>query len=274
LGESEFERKRLSLSINSNTPALIALENIGNVSNSLQTSIQRLSSGLKINSAADDPSGLVESQQLGFQLAGVGQALSNTQDAANLSKTADAGLSQIDSILQQIRSLAVSAASSATATPTQLQAQQSQISSAIQSIDNIANSTEWGNIQLLNGTAGVQSTISDTTDVGGMFVGSTIGGMTPANGTVTLSLTQAATQTTLITNQAFTGMTAIVPAGSFSINGTSFSADGASQTVQDVITEINNASSSTGVVASAVANGGNVSIQLQSANSGINYHNN
>ena len=242
--------------------------NVSNVTDSLDTNIQRLSSGLKINSAGDDPSGLVRSQQFGFQISGVGQALSNTQDAANLSKTADSGLSQIQSILQQIRSIAVSAANYASSTPIQLAANQSQINSALQSIDSIANNTEWGNVQLLNGTAGVKANISDPNDVVGMFVGSTIGGMAPANGTVTLSLTSAATQSTLTTNQAFTGLNAIVPAGSFSLNGMSFAADGVAQTVQDVINEVNQASYSTGVVASAVPNGANVSIQLQAANYG------
>ena len=261
----------MSLSINTNSSALLALDNLTGVSTALQTNIERLSSGLKINSPADNPSGMVESTQLGFQIAGVGQALSNTQDAANLSKTADSGLSQIETILQQLRTVAVSAANGATLTPTDLQAQQSQISSGIQSLDTIANNTEWGNIQLLNGTAGVKSNISDTSDIVGMFVGSTIGGMTPANGAVTLSLTQAATQTSLTTDQSFAGLNAIVPGGSFSINGMSFSADGSTQTVQNVMNEINNASYATGVVATAVPNGGHISIQLQSANYGSKY---
>jgi flagellin len=245
--------------------------NVSATTKKMDTNIQRLSSGLKISSSGDNPSGMIESSQLAKQIAGIGQAISNSQDAANLSKTADSGLSQIESILQNIRTVAVSAANNATTTPTSLQADQSQINSAIQAIDGIANSTEWGNVQLLNGTAGVKSSISDTSDVVGMFVGSTIGGMAPANGAVTVTLTQQASQTYLTANQPFTGTNAIVPAGSFSVNGTSFSADGSTQTVQDVINEVNNSSGSTGVVATAVGSAGNTYIQFRSANYGSNY---
>lgn len=261
----------MSISLNTNQSALLAIDNLDTVSQNLQTNVQSLSSGLKINSPSDDPSGMIEAQELGFQLAGIGQAMTNTQDAMNLAKTAGSGLQQIAAVLQQIRTLTEAAANNATSSPTQLAAQQSQIASAISSIDDIANNTEWGNLQLLNGTAGVDATVSDTGDVVGMFVGSTIGGMAPAAGPITLTLTQSASQTTLTTNQPFTGLNAIVPAGSFSINGTSFSADGVTQTVQDVINEINDQSNTTGVVASAVPNGAGVSVQLQAANYGSNF---
>jgi flagellin-like hook-associated protein FlgL len=137
------------LQINSNASAMMALTNVNTVSDQLQQNIARLSSGLKITGPGDNPAGFVSAQQMGFQLAGIGQALNNTQDAVNLMKTADGGLSQIQNILQQLRTVALTAANYATSSTSSLQADQAQITSGLQSIDRIANSTEWGNTQLL-----------------------------------------------------------------------------------------------------------------------------
>ncbi len=261
----------MSLSINTNLAALTALNNVNDVSTQLNTSIERLSSGLTINSAGDNPAGLVITQNMAGQLSGISQALSNSQNAVNLAKTADGGLSSIENLLQQIRSIAVAAANNASQSQGELQADQAQITSAIQSIDSIASNTSWAGQNLLDGSAGVQSAVSDITDIAGINVTNPIGGQPIGSGPVTVQVTTMATQTTLTTNQAFTGTGAVVPAGAFSINGYTFTSDGATTTVQSVLDAINGESNETGVDATAVANGAGVSIQLQSTQYGSNF---
>ena len=77
----------MSFRINTNVSALNALDNLNNVASNVAKSIEKLSSGLRINNAADDPSGLVISEGLRAQIDGLNQAISNSQDATNLIKT-------------------------------------------------------------------------------------------------------------------------------------------------------------------------------------------
>src|SRR5450755_3446169 len=99
----------MSLQINTNVTALDALRNLTNASNAVAGSIQKLSSGLRINQAADDPAGLIISESLKAQISGTNQAISNAQDATNVIKTADGALSTVNSLLVSIRQLAVHA---------------------------------------------------------------------------------------------------------------------------------------------------------------------
>ena len=99
----------MGLRINTNVVALGALNNLQKASASVAGSIQKLSSGLRINSGADDPAGLTISEGLKAQIDGLNQAISNTQDAQNVIKTADGGLSQVNDLLRGIRQLALHA---------------------------------------------------------------------------------------------------------------------------------------------------------------------
>src|SRR5215471_14954123 len=100
----------MSLRINTNVTALNALRNLDQTSTEVGTSIERLSSGLRINTAADDPAGLIISEGLRSQVDGLNQAISNSQDANNLIKTAEGGLTEVNTLLRSIRQLAVHAA--------------------------------------------------------------------------------------------------------------------------------------------------------------------
>jgi flagellin len=104
-----------------------------------------------------------------------------------------------------------------------------------------------------------------------MFMGPSIAGLPPANGAVTVQVTTQATEASLTTNQTFTGTSAIMPQGAFSINGYTFNADGTTTTLQGVVNAMNAASFQTGVAATIVPNGGNFSIQLQSTQYGAKY---
>jgi flagellin len=98
---------RMSLMINTNVQAMSAHQNLVNTENSMSKSMQRLSSGLRINSAADDAAGLTISQALTGQVNGLDQAQRNAQDGVSLVQTADGSLNDVQQMLQRIRELAV-----------------------------------------------------------------------------------------------------------------------------------------------------------------------
>src|SRR5579871_1758956 len=100
----------MAFTINTNVTAMDALRNLDNNANMMSQSITRLSTGLRINSGADDPAGLIVSEQYKAQISGLNQAIQNSQNGVNMSKTADGALSEIGSLLQSARTLAVAAA--------------------------------------------------------------------------------------------------------------------------------------------------------------------
>jgi len=148
--------------INTNVSSLIAQQNLARSQQSLQTSLQRLSTGLKINTGADDPAGLIASQGLKAQISGIQQGINNSQQATNVISTADGALSQIENLLQTIDGLIVQSANSGALSSSEISANQVQVDSAVQSITRIANSTTFDGLQLLDGgldfvTSGVSS---------------------------------------------------------------------------------------------------------------------
>src|SRR5436190_18972170 len=103
-----------------------ALANLSRTNVEMQGSITRLSSGLRINSAADDPAGLIISEGMRAQIKGLDQAVRNSQDAINMSKTAEAAMDEVQRLLRDIRGLAVSSANTAVSDAAVLQANQTQ----------------------------------------------------------------------------------------------------------------------------------------------------
>lgn len=258
----------MSLRINTNTQALNALRNLGVTDSELGASITRLSTGLRINRAGDDPAGLIISEGMRAQLKGIDQAIRNSQDAVNMTKTAEAALDEVQRLVRNLRALSVASANTAVVDSASLQANQSQIRSTLQSIDRIAEQTAWGNKKLLDGTAGAIANVTDLTNVSGIYMSGTFGGEPIINGSVQIQKTTAATKATTTLGKVFAaGTTVVTTSGSFVINGYSISSTGA-ETVNSLVAKINNISSSTGVVASVVASGAGVGIQLQSTTYG------
>jgi flagellin len=148
--------------INTNVSALIAQRGLQQSESSLQTSLQRLSTGLRINSGGDDPAGLIASQGLQSEIAGINSAISNSTQATNVISTADGALSEVSSLLQTIKGLVVESANTGALSPTEIAANQLEVDSAVQSITRIANTTTFDGLQLINGnldyvTSGVNS---------------------------------------------------------------------------------------------------------------------
>ena len=100
----------MGLQINTNVAAMNAYRNLSGTQNAMSTSLERLSSGLRINRAADDAAGLAISEKLRAQTSGLNQATSNAQDGISLIQTAEGALNETHSILQRMRQLAVQSA--------------------------------------------------------------------------------------------------------------------------------------------------------------------
>lgn len=115
-------------------------------------SAARLASGMRINQASDDPAGLVISESLRQQISGVTQAIRNTTDAINVAGTADGGLAEAQRLVQNIRSTAVRAANAATTDPAAAQAYSMEIQYSLQALDNLAETTQFGDTNLLDGS--------------------------------------------------------------------------------------------------------------------------
>jgi len=154
----------MGLDIVSNNMATEASNNISTNEANMQSSLQKLSSGYQINSAADDASGYVISQHLQAQIGGFQQAQANTQAGINVVQTADGALNEVSTILQRINTLAVQSANTSATDGTAQQAAQDEVNQALTSIANIAQTTVYGDNQLLvNGTS---SNVNFTFQVG------------------------------------------------------------------------------------------------------------
>jgi flagellin len=144
----------MGLRINTNVASLNAQRNLRNTRGSLQKTLEKLSSGQRINRAGDDAAGLAISENLKAQIRGLKQADRNAQDGVSLVQIAEGGLSEISSILIRLRELAVQAASD-TIGPTERKFLNVEFEQLTQEVDRIANATEFNKVSLLNGTGAV-----------------------------------------------------------------------------------------------------------------------
>jgi flagellin len=243
----------MSLSLNLNASALNTHDALAATNSALSNSIAKLSSGYKINSAADDPAGLVISENLRAQMSGLTQAVANSQDGVNLVKTAEGALTQVNTLLTSMRALAVHAANAGANSASAISADQAQIASAIQSLNNISANTAFGNQKLLNGSGGQTFTVLNPSAVTSATVGTGAGSVFAGKtGAVNITAT-AATQTKVTGGVTYaTAGTALAANDTIYVNGTKIGDFTTSNKASDVVTAINNQSSSTGVTAAFV----------------------
>ena len=142
----------MSLIINHNLSALNTHRNLSVSGNSMSKSIEKLSSGYKINVGADDPSGLIISEQLRSQISGLERAVRNSSEAFNLIGIAEGALNEMNTILKKMRALAIHAANSGVTSPEQVSADQAEMDSGIETLNRIANTTRYSDQYLLNGS--------------------------------------------------------------------------------------------------------------------------
>ncbi|MEQ1660064.1 MAG: flagellin, partial [Hylemonella sp.] len=139
--------------INTNISSLTAQRNQGSSQASLATSIQRLSSGLRINSAKDDAAGLAISERFTSQIRGLNQAARNANDGISLAQVAEGALGSASNILQRVRELAVQSAN-ATNSASDRQALNQEVGQLVAELDRIAQTTEFNGQKILDGTFG------------------------------------------------------------------------------------------------------------------------
>jgi len=144
----------MAIYVNTNIASLNAQRNLATSTDSLKTSLQRLSSGLRINSAADDPAGMAISQTMTVQINGNNQGIRNANDGISLAQTAEGALGQIQNNLQTIRQIAVQAANG-TISNTNRSQLQTQVDQLTQEISRIVQTTNFNGTMLLSGGANI-----------------------------------------------------------------------------------------------------------------------
>ena len=142
--------------INSNLPSLNAQRNLNKSQDGLNNSLQRLSSGLRINSAKDDAAGLAIANRFTSQIRGLDQAVRNANDAISLSQTAEGAMDESGNILQRIRELSIQSANSTNSAQDRLSLQ-SEVNQLVSEMDRIAETTTFNGLKLLDGSFSAQS---------------------------------------------------------------------------------------------------------------------
>jgi len=237
--------------INTNIPSIIAQSNLGRSSNDLATRLQRLSTGLRVNRGADDPAGLIVSERLRSEMKGIQQAIDNSERASSVIATTESYLAEVSDLLNSIKGLIVQAANTGGLSREEIEANQLQIDSAIESITRISNTASFAGLQLLNGsldylTSGVAASAINGVSVFGAQFGSN------PNVPVEVQVVASAQTATLFfsgPSGAITSSVTIEVAGSLGVQSISFVSG---TTLGGVVTAINQLRETTGVSASLV----------------------
>jgi flagellin len=182
--------------INTNVTSLIAQNVLAKNNSQLNTSLERLSTGLKINSGVDDPAGLIASEDLKAEQTGIQTALNNAQQAGNIIGTAEGGLTEVSSLLNQLQGLVGQAANSGGLSSDQVAADQLQVDSILSTINRISGGTSFQGQKLLDGTLAYTTSGVTAGTVSGVQINAAL---LPANATenVVVGVTQSARTATL-----------------------------------------------------------------------------
>ena len=236
----------MSSVINTNVASLNAQRNLSSSQTSLNTSIQRLSSGLRINSAKDDAAGLAISDRMNSQIKGMNQATRNANDGVSMAQTAEGALSSSGDMLQRIRELAVQSSNSSNSASDR-KALQTEVSQLTSELNRIASTTEFNGTKLLDGTMGTAN----------FQVGANANqliSMTGSNFSTSVYGNNTTTTDGLIDSGTIVGGT-----GAMVINGSQGTATidiSANSTAKDAAAAINNKSADSGVTATATTSAG------------------
>jgi len=239
--------------INTNINSLAAINALNANQAALSTSLERLSTGLKINSGKDDPAGLIASNSLQSEIAGINQAIDNSQQAGNVLNTADGALNETSSLLLQLQSLNNQAANSGALSPAELAANQLQVDSILNSINRISNTTSFNGIQLLNGSLDYTNSGVNAADINNLQVNAA---QVPQGGSVNIAVQVLASAKLGTLNFAASGIgttpTTIEVSGAAGTEQLSFAASAHNSAIAVAINQVK---PSTGVSATVLANG-------------------
>ena len=241
----------MASTINTNISSLTAQRNLSTSQMSLSTAIQRLSSGLRINSAKDDAAGLAISERFTSQIRGLNQAARNANDGISLAQTAEGALGSSSSILQRVRELAVQSAN-ASNSASDRQALNKEVAQLVSELDRISQTTEFNGQKLLDGSFGTQQ-FQVGANANQVIIAATANLRTNVYGNNQVVASGAAAEAAATTSVSATGTNGVT-AGTLAINGflgsasVSFVSNASASTIA---TDINSKSSKTGVTATA-----------------------
>lgn len=239
--------------INTNISSLQAITRLNRNNNDLSTRLQRLSSGLKINTGKDAPAALIASETLRSEIAGINQAIDNSSRANNVINTAEGALGEVSALLLEVQSLTIEAANSGALSPQEVQANQLQVDAILNSINRVANTTQFNGVKLLNGqldftTSGIVSSAVNIAKVNSAKV--------PDNGSVQISVqvTNSAEVGTVTYTSSGIGATptTIEIAGNIGTEQLSFAGSAKNSAIAVAVNQLKE---STGVSATVLANG-------------------
>jgi len=175
----------MALTINTNISSLNAQRNLNSSQTALQQSMQRLSSGLRINSAKDDAAGLAISDRMTAQIRGMNQAARNANDGISMAQTAEGSMQEITNMLQRMRELAVQGANESTYGSSDMASINEEIQQNGQEIGRIINVTQFNGRNVLADTSGTwtfqvgaNTSVNDTITVGAMNLNDSMGAIT------------------------------------------------------------------------------------------------
>jgi flagellin len=237
--------------INTNVAALNSYNQLNNTNNNLSKSLERLSSGKRINGAADDAAGLAISEKMNSQTRGLAQAQRNSQDGISMIQTAEGALKETHSILQRMRELSVQAANDTNTNEDRAEIQ-NEINQLMDEVDRIGNTTEFNTKNLLNGNISVASSSNNDS----LNVKNTTNDT--KDGVYSVDYSNIATKASV--GNADTAVSALTQDAKINVNGTEINLL-QNDNAGDIVDKINNKSESTGVTAAVGDNGG---IQLVS----------
>lgn len=242
--------------INTNVSSLTAQRVLGQNNNSLGQSLARLSTGLRINRGKDDPAGLIASENLRSEKAGINAALKNAERADQVVNIAEGGLQEVSNLLTELQGLLTTSANTAGLSESEKEANQLQIDSILQTIDRVAGATSFQGTKLLNGNFDYQVTsvnagVTDINVRGAKFDG--------ASQDVSAIITQSAQQGGLLLSFGATSLNLNDTNGSFTIEvagsvGNRELQFASGNSVTEIAAAINAVSDVTGVTASAAGN--------------------
>lgn len=239
----------MSMSINTNSLSLNTQRHLTASSSQLSTAIERLSSGLRINSAKDDAAGLAISERMSSQIRGLNQAIRNANDGISLAQTAEGALAEVGNNLQRIRELGVQS-SNATNTNSDRAALQAEVTELLNEIDRVANQTSFNGVTLIDGSF-TGATFQVGANAGETITLSTI---TDMNVAALGEVSQAEGADLTIAASSLTSYGTAIAAGGVLINGTDIGAIAAASSSAEragqLVNAINNVSQQTGVGAS------------------------
>lgn len=254
----------MAMSLVNNVASVNAQNNLARTSNALGKSLERLSSGLKVNRGADGPAALVISERLRAQIGGLQTALDNTNKAVSLVQTGEGALNEINTLLNKARSLALDSANAGVNGTDAFNANQAELTNILSTIDKIANGTEFNGKKLLDGSAGIRVDSASTgLSVSASSTGAAVTGTyNVTNITAAVKANETATFTALTAGQT----------GTITLNGVDIDLNETNAGTQaDFINTINNFSGQTGVVAGASATAGDVDLVAKNYGSSGNF---